>query len=73
MSIVPNLPHWMIVWLPLAIVWDLVWKGLGLWRAARRGQTLWFICMLALNTVGILPIVYLLVTRRATGRVSPTR
>lgn len=42
------------------IIWDFAWKLLALWRAARRGQTTWFILLAILNTVGILPIIYLL-------------
>lgn len=41
------------------IVWSLVWKGLGLWHAAKRKQSWWFIAMLIINTAGILEIVYL--------------
>jgi uncharacterized membrane protein len=41
------------------IVWSLVWKGLGLWHAAKRKQSWWFIAMLIVNTAGILEIVYL--------------
>ena len=49
-----------LFWLtiPLAI-WEITWKGLALWQAARRSQKPWFIAILILNTVGILPIVYL--------------
>ncbi len=43
----------------LFIVWTLVWKGIALWRAARAGQSLWFVAMLLLNTGGLLEIVYL--------------
>jgi magnesium-transporting ATPase (P-type) len=43
----------------ILIVWLLIWKGLGLWRAGRNNQPRWFVVMLILNTVGILPIVYL--------------
>lgn len=41
------------------LAWSLVWKGLGLWHAAKRKQSWWFIAMLVVNTVGILEIVYL--------------
>ncbi len=41
------------------IAWSLVWKGLALWRAAHRGEKVWFIAFLLLNTVGILEIIYL--------------
>ena len=43
----------------VAIVWSLLWKGLALWRAAKRGDMWWFIAFLIINTLGILEIVYL--------------
>lgn len=39
--------------------WDIVWKGIALWRSARHNQRYWFIALLAINSIGILPIVYL--------------
>ena len=39
-------------------LWELVWKGFGLWRAARNGHRWWFVSILVLNTLGILPILY---------------
>lgn len=44
----------------ILVVWDLIWKGIGMWYAARNRQKAWYICMLIFNTIGILPIVYLL-------------
>jgi methionyl-tRNA synthetase len=52
-----NIPVWVVV--PL-IVWDAVWKGIALWKSGRNNQLVWFIAILIANTVGILPIVYLL-------------
>jgi methionyl-tRNA synthetase len=53
------------IFLPLLIIplvlWSLIWKGLALWRAARKGSTGWFIALLLVNTAGILEILYLLV------------
>jgi len=43
----------------ILIAWSLFWKGLALWRAARDNRKYWFIAVLLLNTVGILPIIYL--------------
>jgi len=40
-------------------IWDLTWKGLALWRASQNKQRNWFIAILIINTIGILPIVYL--------------
>ncbi len=49
-------------WLLLAIVmWELVWKGLALYRAARSDQKYWFAAILFINSAGLLPIVYLLI------------
>jgi hypothetical protein len=42
----------------ILIIWSAVWKGLGLWRAARNSHLAWYICMLIFNTAGILEIVY---------------
>ena len=47
--------------------WELVWKGLALWKAARRRQLYWFVALLAINSAGILPIVYLLLAREHTS------
>ena len=44
----------------LALVfWELFWKGIALWKAARNNQKYWFIAILILNTAGILPILYI--------------
>ena len=50
---------WLSVLAVLAI-WELIWKGLALWRAAKNGQLAWFVVILILNTVGILEIIYLI-------------
>lgn len=44
----------------LGILWSVVWKGLGLWHAGRRGQYWWFGILLVVNTLGILEIIYLI-------------
>ena len=41
-------------------VFDVVLKTIGMWKAARRTQTAWFVCLLIFNTAGILPIIYFL-------------
>jgi len=43
----------------LILAWSLVWKGLALWHAGRRGQYWWFMILLVVNTLGILEIIYL--------------
>lgn len=56
-------------WTPLIviiIIWDFTWKGFTLWRAARNGQLKWFVALMVINSVGILPIVYLLTHKPAS-------
>jgi len=53
---IPNAVFGLLI--PLA-VWEAVWKGLGMWRAGRNNQPGWFVVIFILNTLGILPILYL--------------
>ncbi len=55
-----DLPAWARKVIPVIVVWDLFWRSLALWRAARRKQPVWFVCLLVLSTGGALPIFYLL-------------
>jgi hypothetical protein len=45
--------------LPVLLLWEGFWKGLALWHSGRRGQAWWFVIILVVNTIGILPIIYL--------------
>lgn len=45
-------------WLALAI-WEMVWKGIALWKAAQRKQLYWFVALFIINSVGILAIIYI--------------
>ncbi len=58
--ICPFLSNTTLLWLIcLDLIWEIVWKGIALWRAGRNGHKGWFIAILILNTIGILPIVYI--------------
>ncbi len=59
-----------IVW--LLIVWTLPWKGLALWKAARRAQVWWFAAMLVVNTLAILEILYIFIWSKKKKPVSET-
>lgn len=50
---------WTIV-LILLVIWELAWKGTALWTAARNGHRNWFIALLVINSLGFLPIIYLI-------------
>ena len=45
-------------------IWDGIWKLIALWKSARNGQMAWFICLAIFNTVGILPILYILLFQK---------
>lgn len=45
------------------VLLDLVLRGYALWKAARKDQNIWFIALLIVNSMGILPIVYLVLNR----------
>jgi hypothetical protein len=59
-------PTWALLLIAL-IAWDVIWKGIALWRAARHDQLSWFIALLIVNSIGILPIIYLLIYRRSSS------
>ncbi|HLC70451.1 MAG TPA: DUF5652 family protein [Candidatus Nanoarchaeia archaeon] len=52
-------PVWFITALIVVSLWNLIWKGLGLWYAGKHQQKGWFIAMLIIDLVGLLPIIYL--------------
>ncbi len=47
----------MLLIMPLAVVWSMVWKGIALWRAGRNAHLAWFIVLFIVNTLGILEII----------------
>ncbi len=53
-------PLKVILGLLVVVLWELVWKGLALWHAAKDGKKRWFIALLVVNSLGILPILYLI-------------
>ena len=49
--------HSWMLW--LILLWIIPWKGYGLWKAAQNRDQIWFVAILVLNTLGILPIIYI--------------
>lgn len=52
----------------LLVVWDMVWRGWALWRAAQHRSRNWFIALLVINSIGILPIIYIYNTKPAVRK-----
>lgn len=53
-----------------AAAWTIPWKGVALWRAARRRSYVWFVVLLVVNTLGILEILYIF---KFSKRKQPTQ
>lgn len=49
------------------LIWTFVWKGLGLWHAARNARWGWFIALLLINTGGLLEIFFLFFVLKMKG------
>lgn len=47
----------------IAVMWESAWKIIAMWKAGRNNHLVWFICIALINTVGVLPIVYILMHR----------
>ncbi|HEY5123786.1 MAG TPA: DUF5652 family protein [Ignavibacteria bacterium] len=62
-QIVSILP-WLIPVVIIVGIWDAVWKLIAMWKAARVNQLAWFICIAIFNTIGILPIIFILMHRK---------
>jgi Family of unknown function (DUF5652) len=58
-----SLPPFLMPFIAFIIVWEVIWKLFALWKSARNGEKIWFVCILVINTVGVLPIVYLLLQK----------
>lgn len=54
--------------LVLAVIWTIPWKAVALWKAARRGQKVWFVLLLILNTLAILEILYIFIFSKRDER-----
>jgi hypothetical protein len=50
-----GIPLWLFI---TAVIWTLLWKGLALWKSAKKGHLIWFIVILLVNTLGLVEILY---------------
>ena len=52
----PQMPTLVILSL---VIWEVYWKGKALWCAAQKKDKFFFVAILLINSLGILPIYYL--------------
>ncbi len=50
--------------LSVLIIVDIILRGLAMWRAAKNNSKKWFWALAILNTLGILPLIYLLISKK---------
>jgi methionyl-tRNA synthetase len=55
--------RWVVAWLIvlLVVVWSCLWKGIALWKAARRDQIGWYVVLLLAPLFGALEMFYVFV------------
>lgn len=59
-------------WLLLLLaLWTLPWKGVALWKAARKTDKWWFIALLIVNTLAILEILYIFIFSKRKSAKPP--
>jgi len=59
-----GMPGWFMSVIIVLIIWEVIWKLIAMWKAAKNNHLAWFICIALINTIGILPIVYILTHRK---------
>jgi uncharacterized protein DUF5652 len=65
--------NWIIFLIIIVAVWELAWKYIALWQAARRAQKGWFIIFILINSAGILPIIYLLLHKNTPKQATTSK
>ena len=56
-----SLPKETLLALIVLALWEMALKGVALWKSARLRQPIWFVVLLVVNTIGILPILYIFI------------
>lgn len=68
---------WMLFFIVLMLIWKLAWAAMALYRALKLEQKLWFVIIFiasfVLNDLGILAIIYLIVTRNKKSKKKAKR
>lgn len=47
----------------LLVLSDLILKGVALYKSAKKDQKVWFVALLLINSMGLLPVIYLLINK----------
>lgn len=52
------------MWAYPILIWTMAWKAVAAWKAARKGHLIWFVAFFVVNTLGILPIIYIFIFQK---------
>ena len=64
----------MSLWILVVIlIWDGIWKLISMWKAAQNKSLVWFIILALVNSVGILPILYIYVFSKFSNKPKQNR
>ncbi len=55
---------WFLPVIVIALIWETIWKLIGLWKSARNNQMGWFIAIALVNSLGVITILYILKNRK---------
>lgn len=50
--------NWLI-FVIIAALWTIPWKGVALWKSSKNGHKIWFIVLFLINTLALLEIIYI--------------
>ncbi|MCX6742578.1 MAG: DUF5652 family protein [Candidatus Pacearchaeota archaeon] len=64
-TFITNLPLWVFL---LLMLWTVPWKGVALWKSARKRSVVWFTVLLITNTLGILEILYIFIFSKCSEK-----
>jgi hypothetical protein len=59
-------------WLIALIIVEGVLKSIALWKAARNNQLYWFIALVIVNSVGVVPLIYIYFFQKNVNKKSKT-
>lgn len=57
----------------ILVLWEAFWKGIGLWKSAKKGDLLWFAAIFLINLFGLIPLFYLWRTKQLNPAITDIR
>jgi len=61
------------MWAYPILIWTMAWKAVAAWKAARKGHLIWFVAFFVVNTLGILPIIYIFIFQKINFGKRPVK